>query len=134
MHRRSGEAAQTPEPSRLFTCLGEPTGGPTLRFTSPLRQTSEKGSSARSRAGGPSVGPSVGWSVGVVGSRHAFSTGEQPGKLGWIVDEDGEVLRTDPKVRPLIFERDQGYLFRRSLTDDATGFLVGHGMGFPNDV
>jgi hypothetical protein len=65
-------------------------------------------------------------SVGVVGGHHVFGTWKQTGELGRIMNEDREVLRTDPEVRSLILERDQGNLFRWSLTNEAAGFLVGH--------
>jgi hypothetical protein len=95
--RRLGGASPTPEPSASWLVLGG-----TLKDVQPYGSrhryhgTPNMVHRAQSRAECTSVG--------VVGGHHFFSAREQTSKLGRVMDESREMLRTDPEIRPLILE------------------------------
>jgi len=66
----------------------------------------------------------------MLGRLHSLGTGQSTSKGLWVVDEHGKMLRTNPELLVLVFERNQGYLRSCSIARNAMRFLrmiAGHG-------
>ena len=55
-----------------------------------------------------------------------FCPGQLVSQLGWFVDQDGQMLRTDPNLRITVLHRQQGYLLAVTFTIQTLVFVIGH--------